>query len=109
MGHQEYYMEDYATYSDVFKQHSIRIADMMRILDQDIQTEAQMTVGRPKDLFRMVMDMMFAVDKSYKKVKNMPEEEAHLFHYSWREDAKEEMRNLLKEELEKYFNNKEQQ
>lgn len=99
-------MEDYSTYSEVFKQHSIRIADMMRILDQEIQTETQMTVGRPKDLFRMVMDMMYAVDKSYKKKKEIKEEDDYLFHYSFKDDARDEMRNMLREEIERYFNNK---
>ena len=99
-------MDDYATYSEVFKQHSIRIADMMRILDEEIQTETQMTVGRPKELFRMVMDMMYAVDKSYKKTKGINEEDDYLFHYSFKDDAKEEMRTLLREEIERYFNTK---
>lgn len=107
MANPEYYMEDYATYEDVFRQHSIRIADMMRILDENILTETQMTVGRPKDLFRMVMDMMYAVDKSYQKQKGIDEERDHLFHYSFKDDAKEEMRTLLREEIERYFNTKE--
>lgn len=105
-------MEDYSTYSEVFQQHSIRIADMMRILDQDIQTEAQMTVGRPKDLFRMVMEMMYSVDKSYKKrkgIKEIKEENDYLFHYSFKEDAKAEMRTLLREEIERYFDTKKEQ
>lgn len=107
MGNPEYYMDDYAVYSEIFQQHSMRIADMMRILDQEIQMETQMAVGRPKDLFRMVMDMMYAVDKSYQNQKGIGEERDHLFHYSFKDDAKEEMRNLLREEIENYFNNKE--
>lgn len=79
---------------------------MMRILDNCINMETDMVVGRPKDLFRMVMDMMYAVDKSYQKQKGIDEERDHLFHYSFKDDAKEEMRNLLREEIERYFDTK---
>lgn len=104
MSMSEYYMDDYETYSSVFHQHSIRIADMMRILDNSINLETGLVVGRPKDLFRMVMDMMYAVDKSYKKAKEIKEDDDYLFHYSFKDDAKEEMRTLLREEIERYFN-----
>jgi hypothetical protein len=106
MSMSEYYMDDYETYSSVFHQHSILIADMMRILDTSINCETNMVVGRPKDLFRMVMDMMYAVDKSYKKAKEIKEDDDYHFHYSLKDDAKEEMRTLLREEIERYFNTK---
>ena len=99
-------MDDYNAYSEVFHKHSVRIADMMRILDNCINLETGMVVGRPKDLFRMVMDMMYAVDRSYKKVKEIKEDDDYLFHYSFKESAKEEMRTLLREEIERYFNTK---
>ena len=107
MGNPEYFMEDYSVYSEIFHEHSMRIADMMRILDQDIQMETQMAIGRPKELFRMVMDMMYMVDKAYKDKKGITEDRDHLFHYSFKDDAKEEMRNLLREEIERYFDTKE--
>lgn len=99
-------MDDFDTYKSVFTQHSNRIAEMMRILDCSIDKENAMIVGRPKDLFRMVMDMMYAVDKSYKKIKEIKEDDDYLFHYSFKDDAKEEMRALLREEIERYFNAK---
>jgi prephenate dehydrogenase len=96
-------MEDYAVYSDLFAQHSIRIADMMRILSQNIEAETQMTVTNPKDLFGMVTEILYAVDRSYKYAKDVKEEDDVLLHYSFKDDAKEEMRNLLREEIERYF------
>ena len=102
-------MDDYEAYLEVFHKHSICIADMMRILDNSISLETGMVVGRPKDLFRMVMDMMYGVDQSYKKVKNIKrDDEDYLFHYSFRDDAKEEMKTLLREEIERYFGTKEE-
>lgn len=102
----EYCMDDYAAYSEVFHKHSICIADMMRILDNSINLETGMVVGRPKDLFRMVMDMLYGVDQSYKKLKDIKGDDDYLFHYSFKDDAKEEMRTLLREEIERYFNTK---
>lgn len=102
----EYFMDDYDTYSLVFHQQSMRISDLMRILDTCVNIETGLVVGRPKDLFRMVMDMLYMVDRSYEKEKGIVEERDHLFHYSFKDDAKEEMRNLLREEIERYFDNK---
>lgn len=99
-------MDDYATYSEIFHQHSMRIADMMRILDNCINVETGLVVGRPKDLFNMVTNMQYMVDKVYEKEKGIVEDRDHLFHYSFKDDAKEEMRNLLREEIERYFNTK---
>jgi len=106
MGKPEYFMDDYETYSNVFHQYSMRIADMMRILDTCINIETGLVVGRPKDLFNMVTNMQYMVDKSYEKEKGITEERDHLFHYSFKDDAKEEMRSLLREEIERYFNTK---
>lgn len=106
MSKPEYYMDDYESYSEVFHQHSMRIADMMRILDTCINIETGLVVGRPKDLFNMVNNMQYAVDKSYEQKKGITEDKDYLFHYSFRDDAKEEMRNLLREEIARYFNTK---
>ena len=99
----EYYMQDFETYSKLFREHSLRMVELMRIVDEHLVTELEMASVRPKDLFRMVQELMFEVDRSYKKEKNIEDEPCMLTTYFSKDDVLAEMRTLLREQFQHYL------
>lgn len=101
-----YYMGDFDTYSKLFRQHSLRVVELMRILDEQLVNE-QMTSIRPRDLYKMVNDMMYAVDDSYKKEMGIKDNsESYIFPYMSKDEVWAEMRTMLQQELARYLDDK---
>jgi hypothetical protein len=100
-----YYMQDFPAYSELFKKHSMRVTEMMRILDDQIKDELGIVTVRTRDLYRMAMDMTYAVDILYRNEKGIKEKENYLFtSFPEKDDILAEMRTLLKDELDRYLN-----
>jgi hypothetical protein len=100
-----YYLQDFIVYGDLFKKHSIRITEMMRILDDCIKDELGIVTIRTRDLYRMTMDMTYAVDQLYRKEKGIDEKADLIFPtLCTKDDYLAEMRTLLSSELDRYFN-----
>lgn len=96
-------MQDFEAYSKLFREHSLRTVALMKVIDEHLVTELEMTSVRPKDLFRMVQDLTFEVDRSYKKEKNIQDEPCMLTTYFSKDDVLSEMRTLLKEQFQHYL------
>lgn len=99
----EYYFENFDSYSEIFSEHALHVAELMKRLDDEIISMGLPPVGRTKDLFRMVLDLNYHVDQTYKQRHNLGEPEFKLTTYMSKDDVISEMRNLLKEELTRYM------
>jgi hypothetical protein len=99
----EYYFENFESYSGIFSEHALYISELMKLLDDQIISMGLPPVGRTKDLFRMVLDLSYHVDQTYKKRHNLEEPTFKLTTYMSKDDVISEMRNLLKEELTRYM------
>lgn len=103
MAEHEYYMEDFPVYTELFKKHSLRTVELMRIVDEHLKTELNMVAARPKELYYMVNELIYKADKSYKKEKDIVDSDEFLIYRSLGEHAKEEMRTVFREEVQRYF------
>jgi hypothetical protein len=99
----EYYVENFESYSKIFSEHAIHISELMKILDDEVIGMGLPPVGRTKDLFRMVLDLSYQVDQTYKQRHNLEEPLFKLTTYMDKDEVISEMRNLLKEELTRYM------
>lgn len=99
----EYGAEDFETYSRLFQEEAGRVSSLMQILDNEIKFHLDMPVMRPKDLFRMAMDISYNVDKEYKKEKGIEDEPFSVSSFFLKEDVLSEMQTLLKQELQRYL------
>jgi len=99
----EYGFEDFETYSRLFQEEAHRVSSLMQILDNEIKFHLDMPVMRPKDLFRMMMELSYNVDKEYKKEKGIEDEPFALTTYFSKDDVLSEMRTVLKQEFQRYL------
>ena len=79
----EYYFEDFESYSEIFRQHAVYMAEMMKALDDEIIGNGLPPVGRAKELFRMTMDLTYHADQSYKKKFNIESRDCPTFGVVW--------------------------
>lgn len=101
----EHYMDDFETYSKIFREHSLRVVELMRILDEHLVNEMQMTSVRPRDLYKMAHDLMYAVDNTYKKEKGITDSfDSFVYPFVTKDEVWAEMRTMLQQELDRYFN-----
>lgn len=99
----EYYMNDFESYSELFKSHAKSLAKLMKIMDESIIHEDLPPVGRPKDLFRMVMDMSYQVDRAYKRANGITDPEYIVSLSTSREQMKEDMKTIFVEEFNRFL------
>lgn len=99
----EFASEDFETYSRLFSLHATQTIELMRILEEKITVELEMVNVRPKDLFRMVMDMTYQVDRLYKKEKNIKDEYNFMDTLVVKNDTIAEMRSMLQDEFKRYL------
>lgn len=100
----EYYMENFESYSELFKNHVIHVSELMKIMDDEIISMGLPPVGRTKDLFRMLFDLMYHVDKCYEKAHNIEDEDRYsLTTYMSKGDVLDAMRSTFKDEFARYM------
>jgi hypothetical protein len=99
----DYCTEDFETYSRLFELKAEKTVKLMRILDEKICNELQMPTMRPKDLFRMVMDMGYEVDRMYKKEKNIEEQSIFVDTFITKDETISKMRTMLQDEFKRYL------
>lgn len=98
-------MDDFDTYSKLFHQHSIRVVELMRILKDKMYVELGAQDVKPRDLYKMVHDLMYAVDNSYKKEKGIKDSlDSFIYPFMEKDEVWSEMRTMLQQELDRYFN-----
>jgi hypothetical protein len=98
-----YHKDDFDTYVRLFSEESTRIVELMRILDEKINTELDMHSVRPKDLFRMVLDLSYDVDRTYKKEKGIEDEPYSITTFASKDEILSEMCSTLREEFQRYL------
>lgn len=99
----DYCTTDFAAYSELFRKRATVVVGLMRILDEKITTELEIATMRPKDLFRMVMDMTYEVDKMYKKENNIEEESFFVDSFITKDETISKVRSMLQEEFKRYL------
>ena len=65
-----YYTTDFSGYSDYFRQYSIALVELMRILKEVIEVEG-MEAPSTKHLYNMVTNSLYEVDSLYEKAKGI--------------------------------------
>lgn len=95
----EYYIENFESYSELFKENAGYIAELMKILDDEIISMGLPPVGRTKELFRMTLDLLYHVDKSYEKKHGIEAEGFKVTTYMSEKDVIGAMQSALREEL----------
>jgi len=98
-----YHKDDFDTYARLFSEESKRIAHLMQILDENINAELGMQLARPKDLFRMVMELSYDVDRTYKKEKNIQDEPYTVTTFASKDEIVSQMRSYFREEFQRYL------
>jgi hypothetical protein len=99
----EYYIENFESYSELFKEHAVCVAELMKILDDEVVSMGLPPVARTKELFRMVLDLSYHVDQSYKKKHGIDESDYEIKTFMSEKDVVGAMRNVLKEEFANYM------
>ena len=100
----EYKSEDFETYAKCFSVEATRMVELMRIIDEKLQSELNMLSVRPKDLFRMVLDLSYDTERAYKKEKNIEDEPFNITTFISKDELSSQLRTLLRDELQRYFN-----
>jgi len=95
----EFYTENFESYVELFKEHSGYMAELMKILDDEIVSMGLPPVGRTKELFRMTLDLLYHVDEAYKKKHDITEPDYKVTTYMSEKDVIRAMREAVKEEL----------
>lgn len=95
----EYYTENFESYSEIFKEHAGCIAELMKILDDEIVSMGLPPAGRTEKLFRMVLDLLYHVDTAYEKKHNVKKADYKIATYMSEGDVIAAMRTALREEL----------
>lgn len=96
-------MDNPESYFKLFQEHTEKLAKLMKILDESIIHADLPPVGRSKDLFRMVLDISYQVDRAYKREHNIEEPEYAISTLISREKYKEEMRGVFVEEFNRFL------
>ena len=99
----EYYLHDSESYLELFSVHAKGMAKLMQALDEAIIDAALPPVIRPKDLFRMTMDLSYQVDRAYKSKNNIKDNDLILSTYMTKEQLREDMRNIFVEEFNRFL------
>jgi hypothetical protein len=75
-----YYIDDFSGYSDYFRQYSIALVEMMRILKEVIEVEG-MEAPSTKQLYNMVTNSLYEVDSLYEKAKGIVRDKGDFVSY----------------------------
>jgi hypothetical protein len=99
----EYYMQNAESYVELFKAHAENLSVLMRTMDDAIINAGLPPVGRSRELFKMVLDLSYQVDRSYKKKHDIKENDLILSTYMTKDELKADMRNIFVEEFHRYI------
>lgn len=99
----EYYLHDPESYSELFKTHAEKLVGLMKIMDEEIVAADLPPVGRPKDLFRMVLDLSYQVDRAFKRKHSIKEPDLILSTYMTKDELKADLKNIFIEEFNRFL------
>lgn len=93
-------MEDFETYSELFRQHSSKVAHLMSILNRALPSCAT-----SRELYEMARDIMYKVDDDFREKTGKEDNLPTVLYPSMSKDGIwAEMRTKLQQELDRYFN-----
>jgi hypothetical protein len=99
----EYYMQNAESYVELFKAHAENLSVLMRTMDDAIINAGLPPVGRSRELFKMVLDLSYQVDRAYKKKHDIKENDLILSTYMTKDELKADMRNIFVGEFHRYI------
>jgi hypothetical protein len=103
----EFYYKNLESYSEIFKGHADAVSQLMKILDDSIIDAGLPPVGRTRDLFRMVFDLLYQVDTAYKEENKVEEVSSIKFStFMSQDEIVNVMRNVFKEEFNSFLETK---
>lgn len=96
-----YHHENPEAYFECYKEEVAYVTNLMVTLDRALIHSNLPPVGKTKDLFDMVHEMSYIVEKRYMKKHEIEEDDG--FTYFNKKDMLDSMRTLLQEEVTRYF------
>lgn len=99
----EYYYKDFESYSEIFKEHALNIAELMKILNDEFNSRGLPPVEKTRELFRMTIDILYHVDNAYREQHNIDSGSLFSPNFVSKDDMLDSMRSLLKEELDRFL------
>ena len=96
-------MQNAKSYVELFKAHAENLSVLMRTMDDAIINAGLPPVGRSRELFKMVLDLSYQVDRAYKKKHDIKENDLILSTYMTKDELKADMRNIFVEEFHRYI------
>jgi hypothetical protein len=99
----EYYTKNFESYSEIFKEHATYLSELMKIMDDEIIGMGLPPVGRTKDLFRMVLDTSYAVDRAFREKHEIEADTVSITTFMSKDEIFSQMRSALSEEFARYM------
>lgn len=100
----EFYYSNFDEYVVVFNKHAEYIVELMSIFNHQLYTQGMKTIDNSAELFRIVLDVLYHSDLTYRTEKKIPDKyDLITFPYSSKDEMLNSMRSLLKEELDRYL------
>ena len=99
----EYYIENFESYSRIFKKHAVAMAQLMRSLDTAIIEAGLPPVGRTEKLFSLVQDLNYLVERTYKEENNIKDEYFRSTYYMDKDAVISAVQDVFKRELAHYL------
>lgn len=99
----KYYQQDAESYIESFKEEVAIQVTFMKILDEEIVGKGLPPVGKTSELFSMVESIGYAADSRHKLKNNIVDGDYDYMTYFKKEEILTDMRNILKEEVAKFF------
>ena len=99
----QYHLDNFEAYSEIFKEHALAVAELMRILNDEISSMGLPPTERTKDLFRMVLDLSYNVDTTYKKRFKITDPDFIISPLFSKDEVLDSMRSVFKEEFDRYL------
>lgn len=99
----QYHLDNFEAYSEIFKEHALAVAELMKILNDQISSMGLPPAERTKDLFRMVLDLSYNTDTTYKKRFKITDPDFVISPWYHKDEVCNSMRSIFKEELDRYM------
>mgnify|MGYP003335931440 CR=1 FL=1 len=103
MGYHYFHQDDPEAFLEVYKEEAAEFTKMMQILDGSLICANLPPVTNSEALFKMTEDLRYLADGRYRKKKDIKDDTFDVYDTTSRDKMLDQMRNILKEEVTKYF------
>jgi len=98
-----YHLDNPDSYYECYQEEIEHVTKLMVALDRALIHSNLPPVGKTKELFDMVDNMAYDVEKRYKKKNGIDNDDVDSFSYFKKDDLMDSMRTVLQEEVTRYF------